>query len=414
MLKIIPSFNKRRVQLRVTILAAVFACMLFIIPRGFAGLQQPQSKSAVFEPTPLPYKKIALVIGNSNYESNGMSFARDVATAISNDGADMQATLSRLGFEVTLQRNLTRSGMIDSVKEFVKQASGIRGVALFYYSGHGVEYEGNNYILPIDTHLSSKDDIPTQTINVNNLVSNLKKASGAENRIHIFLLDACRDMPAEARSKGIGSLGPSAVDAPNGSAIGFATAPGKRTSEMKVNQRNSTYTAALLKYLPSTNLRIEDLFVAVRKDVLKNTDNAQEPWSNMSGTPYVFNPVWKIEGTWKSEKTGSIFKLRRQGSSLKVLIGVPSASVTPSAKENDLVFDGTILDDNIVGLEYFTWTATAVAKCPNLTGTWHHQRTGKISDNGNTITWSKYNVGYDQNCKAVNLDLDSFVWRRWQ
>jgi hypothetical protein len=377
-------------------------------------LAQVTSKTAVLEST-TPYKKVALVIGNARYISRGMAFADDVAKAVENDAIDMQTALSRQGFQVSLKTNLSRAQMVDAMNEFKANVSESRGVALFFYSGHGVEYEGNNYILPVDTFLSSKYDIPTQTINVNSLISDLRSDSASNARVNIILLDACRDTPAEARSKGVNRSGFRSISPPNGTAIGFATAPGTRTADLELNRRNSAYTGALLKYISRTNTSLDELFTFVRNEVLTQTSNKQEPWSTFStNAKYVFNPVWQLQGTWKAD-SGAIYKIRRKGREVKILWGVPPSSITPGAyKEDDLSFEGKIVDGDITGKRYYKWKPDAVSSCPNLDGWWKTSAVGKISENGNVITWTSRKVKTEPNtCNAIVGDEYISTWRRW-
>ncbi len=221
--------------------------------------------------------KIALVVGNGAYK---VSRLKNPA----NDAAAVAQTLRDLGFKVDERKDLELNGMKASIEGFgrsIKDAS----IALFYYAGHGVQVNGHNYLIPIDADIESEQEVEYKSVNAG-LV--LAKMAGARSTTNIVILDACRDNPF-ARSFRSLNRGLASMDAPNGTFVAYATAPGSLASDGA--GENGLYTSALVRIMKEPGLKIEDVFKQVRTFVRMKTRGRQVPWesSSLEGDFY-FNP----------------------------------------------------------------------------------------------------------------------------
>jgi hypothetical protein len=219
--------------------------------------------------------RVALVIGNSSYTS--------VPTLPNsrNDAEDIGAALRNLGFDVVEGRDLDRRGMADAVRRFARKLPG-SDIALFFYAGHGVQIGGNNYLLPTDVRVETSSDVKLDTIDVGTIMEEM----GAEKRVNLIFLDACRDNPfansLAFSGRSISSRGLAQQDSSIGSLIAFATQP--NNIALDGSGRNSPFTQALLKHLKTPGLEIRTMLSRVRNDVIAATGGKQVPWENSSLT----------------------------------------------------------------------------------------------------------------------------------
>lgn len=224
-------------------------------------------------------KRVALVIGNSSYQT-----ANELSNP-ANDAEDMAKALSELGFEVIKVLDANYKQMDNALERFnSKLAPGVVGV--FYYAGHGIQVNGENYLIPIDAQLRNEKDVDYEALPVGK-VQNAIERSG----ISVIILDACRNNPFSRRwYRNVRSSGLAPIEASAGSYIAFATAPGKVAEDGR--GRNGTFTSYLLKYIKEPNLPIESLFKKVRLAVMKETGRQQIPWEYSSLTgEFSFNSV---------------------------------------------------------------------------------------------------------------------------
>jgi tetratricopeptide (TPR) repeat protein len=214
-------------------------------------------------------KRIALVIGNGAYTN---------APALKNppnDARDMAANLKTLGFEVSSGVNVSQREMKRLIREFGQKLKA-GGSGLFYYAGHGVQARGHNYIIPVDAEIQSEADVEDSGVDVG-LVLNYM--DDAQNGLNIVILDACRNNPF-SRSFRSASDGLAQVDAPTGTLIAYATAPGRVAADGA--GENGLYTSELLKAMRLPGLTATDMFMQVRSEVMKKTGNKQVPWESSS------------------------------------------------------------------------------------------------------------------------------------
>lgn len=213
--------------------------------------------------------RVALVIGNSAYRVGPLDNP-------ANDARDMARALSDVGFDVSLLVNADRREMLGAVRDFGRKIKG-GGVGLFFYAGHGLQVDGENYLAPVDAAMTQGDEVQDYCLAVSSV---LRKMETAENRLNIIVLDACRNNPF-IKSRG-GGGGLAKMDAPTGSVIAYATAPGAVASDG--SGRNGLYTSMLLKHIKTPGLEIGRMFRSVRVDVLEASGKAQVPWESSSLT----------------------------------------------------------------------------------------------------------------------------------
>ena len=213
------------------------------------------------------FARIALVIGNSNYQHAPLSNPR-------NDARDMASALGEVGFDVTLKENLTRRAMAQAIDDFAAELARSKGEGLFYYAGHGVEINGVNFLIPLQAQINSEQTVEFESINVRRLLTQMR-ASG--NHLNVIIIDACRNNPfARSFRRGTESRGLVRMDAPLGSIIASSTASGDVATDGEFG-RNSPYTKHLLQATKKPNLKIEDVFKRVRRGVIRDTKSKQIP-----------------------------------------------------------------------------------------------------------------------------------------
>lgn len=213
--------------------------------------------------------RLALIIGNSNYDESPLANPL-------NDAADMASTLEDLGFEVMLRTDTDRREMANAIREFGRRLKGQRGIGLFYYAGHGVQLDQRNYLIPVNAQLQEEDEIPYESIDVSSV---LAKMESAGNSLNILILDACRSNPFPQRFRG-SSRGLARTDAPVGSLVVYATAPGKVAADG--DGRNGIFTAHLLRNLKQSGLSLTQIIRQTRAAVVKQTNGSQVPWESSS------------------------------------------------------------------------------------------------------------------------------------
>ena len=160
--------------------------------------------------------------------------------------------------------------------DFGRRLRGSDSVGLFYYAGHGVQVEGENFLIPIGAMVHDELEVAIEGVSVNDFLRTMKRAS---SRINIVVLDACRNNPF-ARSYRSADRGLARVDAPKGTYVAYATSPG--SIALDGDSRNSPYTAALTKAIVKPGLAIEQVFKQARREVLAATGEKQTPWESSS------------------------------------------------------------------------------------------------------------------------------------
>lgn len=222
-------------------------------------------------------KRIALVIGNSNYKASGNLLSNPV-----NDAELMSRTLTSVGFQVTKLFDATRPQMRRAMLVYSRALRTENTVGIFYYAGHGMQVDGQNYLLPVDATPARKDELPLHGVSVGTFLRTLDSISGRDGRLNIVILDACRNNPFARGWRSV-QRGLATVDAPTGTLIAYSTAPGDVASDG--DGKNSPYTLALTEMISRPGLAIERTFKATRILVSERTRSSgkeQVPWESTS------------------------------------------------------------------------------------------------------------------------------------
>jgi S1-C subfamily serine protease len=220
-------------------------------------------------------KRVALVIGNGAYAH---------ATHLPNprhDAEDVAAALQRTGFETILGVDLDKAGMDDAAIRFARAAR-TADVAVFYYSGHAMQFAGVNYLMPIDAKLSDEADL-RRMARVDEILADLQQAKN----LRILVLDSCRDNPlADELKRSIGLIrsaniarGLAKMESPDGTIISYSTQAGR--TAVDGDGRNSPYTTAFLKHIEAKD-NITNVFHHISAEVYQTTSGTQVPELSLS------------------------------------------------------------------------------------------------------------------------------------
>lgn len=224
-------------------------------------------------------KRYALVIGVSNYNKDIGLLKNPV-----NDATDIARELEDSHFEVQLLTNATYGQIRAALMRFKEKLDGgdpENTVGLFYFAGHGLSYDDENYLVPVDAQVQFEDDIPRYCFPIQRMVLNNMERS--QTRMNIVILDACRNNPFPSMNRSLGGAGLKEMKRARGTFVAYATAPGSIASDG--TGRNGLYTQELLKALKKPGLTIEQVFKEVRANVLRLSGNRQNTWdsSNIVG-----------------------------------------------------------------------------------------------------------------------------------
>ena len=219
--------------------------------------------------------RVALVIGNAQYAQlplkNAVQDAQRVAQAA-----------AQLGFAVSSLVDASHLQMIDAIRLFYRDAAAAQ-VRLVYFCGHGAQYRGRNFLIPVDAALQSEDDLPSQAVDAVDLADRLARFTSGVN---LLVLDACRTSPLHhgtGRTRGLrhGEDGLAERVAPRGTLIAYSTAPGRVASDGGQGD-GGPYARNLARELTVAAMPIESVFKRVRLAVMQETGNQQVPWESSS------------------------------------------------------------------------------------------------------------------------------------
>ena len=232
------------------------------------------SNKSVKSKSPTGEQRVALVIGNSAYQYAPLRNPQ-------NDAVDMASSLNNLGFKVTKRLNASRREIEEAINSFGRELRK-GGVGLFYFAGHGVQVNGINYLIPIGTNIESEGDVRYEAVNANRVLSKMQDAG---NPLNLVFLDACRNNPF-ARQFRSTEQGLAPMDAPKGSFVAYATAPGDVAAEG--DNRNGIFTKHLLRYMREPGLEVGLMMRKVRTGVQNDTSGKQTPFevSSLTGDFY--------------------------------------------------------------------------------------------------------------------------------
>jgi hypothetical protein len=216
-------------------------------------------------------KRLALLIGNSDYKE---------ITILSNhlnDVTAMNDMLKMLGFDVIKATNLSQVDMKRTIDEFGSKLNNYE-VGLFFYSGHGIQYNGENYLIPVDAGIESESDIEYNCVNAGRILANMERS---KTKTNIIIFDACRNNPfKKSWNRAVENNGLAFMEAPAGSIIAYSTAPGQTASDG--DGKYGLYTESLLQKMGDPDLNILQVFQEVRKLVKEKSEGKQIPWESTS------------------------------------------------------------------------------------------------------------------------------------
>src|SRR5215470_16251539 len=221
-------------------------------------------------------KRVALVVGNATYQ-----YTASLANP-ANDADDMARALKKVGFEVIAVKNVDKRSLEKAMADFGRLAQEA-DAALVYYAGHGIQYQGLNYLMPVDARLEDEYSVNYELTRIDDVLFSLSKARG----VRILILDACRNNPLAERLRSrranrdfVPTRGLARIEAPRGMLVAFATQSDQIAADGA--GRNSPFTGALLKEIEEPGIEIATLFRRVAIDVNQSTSGRQLPELSIS------------------------------------------------------------------------------------------------------------------------------------
>lgn len=220
----------------------------------------------------LTRKLTALVLGNAAYTHDPLSNAV-------HDAEDISECLKTLGFTVSLVKDAELSQIDQAVSAF-KDSLNSNDVGLFFFAGHGIQVDGDNYITAIDTPFHDESTVKYRSLSLNELIDGMSKCS---NQTNIIILDACRDNPLSGRYRGgVDNTTLAPMYAPKGTLISFSTSPGEKSSDGVA--RNGLFTESLLTHMSTPDLSIEEVLKKTRNTLSTLSNGKQTSWEHTSLT----------------------------------------------------------------------------------------------------------------------------------
>lgn len=215
-------------------------------------------------------ERLALVIGNSSYPAASLPNPKNDARAVAE-------LLTKAGFQVDMRIDTSRGDLVQSIGRFGQAMRDPQvKFAVFYYAGHGLQQDWRNYLVPVDARVGSASDVQKQTVDVSELMRYMNESRG---RSYLVILDACREDPFVGMYRPP-AKGLSPFDAPSGSLLAYATAPGQLAYDGKGS--NGLYTKHLVRELAVPDVSLEDAFKRVRLNVRMESEGRQIPWESTS------------------------------------------------------------------------------------------------------------------------------------
>jgi uncharacterized caspase-like protein len=240
-------------------------------------------------------KRVALVIGNSKYE-NTPALANPA-----NDATDVAQALTAIGFQVTLKLDAEKRQMDQATAQFAREASNADAV-LFYYAGHGMQFQGRNFLMPVDAELQDEISLRYEMTAIDDVKAALEQSSG----VKIMVLDACRSNPLAAKL--VRSISVATRDVPNvqgyarpertrGMIIVYATQADDVANDGV--GRNSPFSTAFLKEIKEPGIEIGTMFRRIGGDVYQATNGQQSPELSISlVSEYYLNQAETDQAVW--------------------------------------------------------------------------------------------------------------------
>lgn len=215
---------------------------------------------------------LALVIGNADY-----NLEKDKLVNAVNDANDFGRKLVNLGFVVNKVTDCNRETFDREIRKFGTDLKKF-DIGLFYFSGHGLQISGRNYLTAIDTSFADDISAVHTSFPLDEIIDYMQSANPI---IKVLILDACRDNPLPKQYRSVQFDGLAPIFAPKGSIIAFSTSPGEKAMDYGAG-RNSIYTGSLLNHIDDVNIPIEDFFKRVRTSVFTLSNGKQTSWEHTS------------------------------------------------------------------------------------------------------------------------------------
>jgi hypothetical protein len=232
-------------------------------------------------------KKIALIIGNATYPGS-------ILTNPVNDAVAINKQFRSLGIDTFQHSNLTRIQFYDALKDFNSRLDNYE-VGIFFFAGHGMQIEGENYLCAIDTDFSDENFAKHSSIPLNLILDMVKKS---KLYTKIFILDACRTNPYERNFRSGYQRGLAPIYAPLGTIIAFATSPGEMASDG--DSTNGAFTYSLLQHINQQDLKIEEMFKQTRNTLYAITNSKQLSWEHTSLMGDFYFSTSQLTGSYTS------------------------------------------------------------------------------------------------------------------
>jgi uncharacterized protein (TIGR02145 family) len=305
-------------------------------------------------------KRIALIIGNSAY-LNGGALKNPV-----NDANLMATTLKSLGFEVILKTNANLKSMQTATVDFTNKIANY-DVALFFYAGHGIQINGENYLIPVDAKLDDKASCQFEAFNIN-FINNAFQEN--QNHLNVMILDACRNNPFRSWMRG-GSRGFQAIkNQAAGTIIAFATREGETASDGDGN--NGLFTEKLVKQMKKSQ-NITEVFQNTRVEVLKASENTQCPqeWNMLTGNFCFFKGSGQQQNIVEENPVVETNQTKNNNSDFMITEEVLTGTIKiTSLLDDDFYFDGQLKGKFSKGRSY-TLNNIEVGRHELKVGKWH-------------------------------------------
>jgi len=280
-------------NIKITLLLSLLLFTACSAEPTVANQTQDRGLKIVHKPTEVKQteQRVALVIGNNNYSGLLSKLHNPI-----NDAKSIKEILEQRGFEVIYSENSTKKSINESLKKFY-EAIKKGGVGMFYFSGHGVEVDGKNYLIPVDANIKEKSDTEYEALPLDKITKHMQNIG---NRLNIVVLDACRNDPF-SRSFGTGGL---AKTEPIGMFVAYSTGAGSVASDGKLGE-NGLFTSSLIKHMKE-GLNLRDVFQKTRAEVYAKSNKQQFPAiydQTINGNFYFTSPTSQTASTTQNTRS---------------------------------------------------------------------------------------------------------------
>ncbi len=351
--------------------------------------------------------KVALIVGNSNYNNRNLSKLKNPV----NDARAVRDKLKEKDFEVLYIEDATQRELDKIIRRFTNKLKHSK-VGLFYFAGHGLEVDKQNYLIPIGAKVSDIDDVKYEALAVNKIVDKMKRSG---TRLNLVILDACRNNPFK---RGTGGL--AAMSNAKGTLIAYATDSGSTASD-NPNEKNGLFTKHFLKALDEP-LNQREFFHKIRMSVYKASGDKQLPYLN-DGTigDFYFSVDGKVNyvlnNNTNKELLDRLAKLEKElERTKKSTFKAPKKTYIPGSISNVWIDKSTGLmwqDNKEAKTIYTNWEGTEIY-CQNLSlagySDWHLPNIDELKDLYNKIFYLENVAGNDYWSSSTYVNYIANAW----